>query len=108
MIQAAVADVIGPAVAAQDPYALLHQVIGHCEQFARRGTIDVRQLIFQNLHPFALLEDAGLVRLVGIENALRQIFADDRSHFPDQLAAVFILLVNGQAHAQPEFGVVFE
>ena len=36
MIEAAIADVIGPAVAAHDPHALLDQQVGQRQQLARR------------------------------------------------------------------------
>ena len=43
VIQAAVTDVVGPAVAADNPDALLHQLIGHGEQQLRFGGIELLQ-----------------------------------------------------------------
>ena len=39
VIEAAVADVVAPAVAADDPHALLDQFVGHRQQIARRGRL---------------------------------------------------------------------
>ena len=57
---------------------------------------------------FALGEDALLGLLVGIQDGLRQFLADLEAETPDQFAGILVLLVDGQAQAQAEFGVVFE
>ena len=76
MIEAAEADVVGPAVAADDPHAFLHQIFGQAFQLARRGGIDAGQLLAQFLDPLALLKDAGFGGLVGVEYGVRQFGAD--------------------------------
>ncbi len=68
VIEAAVTDVVAPAVAADDPDALLDQLVGNRQQIASRGRLVVRQLFFQRLHALALGEDAFLGRLIGTQN----------------------------------------
>ncbi len=62
----------------------------------------------EGLDALALGEDALLGFLVGVENGLRQFLADAEAEPPDQFAGVLVLLVDGQAHAQAELGVIFE
>ncbi len=76
MVEAAVADVIGPAVAADDPDAFLDQRVGQAEQVAGLAGVGTGQLLLQQLDAGALLEDAGLGGLVGVEQGLRKVFAD--------------------------------
>ena len=79
VIEAAVADVVGPAVAAQDPDALLDQRIG--QRSAGRALPACRRRpasACSSRHALALGEDAGFGVLIGVEDGLRQILADDR------------------------------
>ena len=50
----------------------------------------------------------GFGGLVGREERSRQVVAQMPERAPDQLARIFRLLVQGQAHAQAELGVVLE
>ncbi len=67
VIETAVADVVGPAVAADQPDALLHQVVG--ERLEAAGLVDLHagQLLPQRDDAFALRCDAGLARLIRVE-----------------------------------------
>ena len=47
VIEAAVADVVGPAVAADDPHRLLHEVVGDREQLGRRGRSRAAEHVLQ-------------------------------------------------------------
>ena len=86
MIEPAKADVVGPAVAADDPDALAHQDIGQAEQVAGVGGALGRQRVervcqlvqplFQPGYALALGGDAGLARLVGVQQTLDEILAD--------------------------------
>src|ERR1035438_9930664 len=59
MIEAAIADVIGPAIAADEPNALLDQRIGHARELARLGGVDARELLLQRGNARALGEAAA-------------------------------------------------
>ena len=72
MVEAAVADIVGPAVAADDPDAFLDQRIGQHYEVAGFGGVDAGQFLAEQLHALALLEDARLGFLIGVENGLRQ------------------------------------
>ena len=109
MIEAAVADVVGPAVAADDPDALLDQRVGHAEQVAGFGSVDAGEFVFE------LLARARAGRRCPASvfwSALRMACASSspigEAEPPDQFAGVFVLLVDGEAHAEAELGVVFE
>ena len=47
VVESAVADVVGPAVAAEDPDALLDQGVGDAEQVAGFGRVDAGELLLQ-------------------------------------------------------------
>ncbi len=112
VIQAAVADVVGPAVAADDPHALPDQRIGQAQQVAggrrRKAIACPTQFFLQQRHAGALLEDARLGGLIGVEQRLRQLVANRPAQPRHQFARVFVLLVDRQPHAQPELRVVFK
>ena len=78
MVQAAVADVVGPAVAAEDPHALFHQLVGQAEQQFGFGRVQLLQFLLQGRDAFALVVNAGFVALFGVEDCRRQIVADLR------------------------------
>ena len=73
MVQSAVADVVGPAVATDNPDALLDQVSPIGSSSFRFGASLARQLLFQRRHALALLVNAGFVALIGIEDGVDQI-----------------------------------
>ena len=76
VIQPAVADVVGPAVAAEDPDALAHQLIGQRQQQLGLGRVEPLQLLLQRRDAFALVVNAGFVALVGVEDAVHEILAE--------------------------------
>ena len=57
---------------------------------------------------FTLGLDAGFAGLVGLEEFVNQLLANLSSKLRQQLAGVFFTFVQGQAHAQTKFGVVFK
>ena len=57
VVEAAEADVIGPAVAADDPHAAPHKRIGHAGQLARLRLVDLGKPLLQPGHALALLAD---------------------------------------------------
>ena len=69
MVQAAKADVIGPAVAAKAPHALADQVIGRGRQAAGVGRVDLGQPLQQFYHAAALQRDLRVVILRGVDQA---------------------------------------
>ena len=79
VIEPAVADVVGPAVAADDPDALLDQVVGHAQQVPGvSGWLSRSELLLERRDALALIVDPGLVRLVGIQEPVDQLVADLR------------------------------
>ena len=76
VIEAAVSDVVRPAVAADQPDALLHQVVG--ERLQAAGFVDLHagQLLAQGHDALALRRDAGLTRLIRVQERGGQSVAD--------------------------------
>jgi hypothetical protein len=70
VVQAAVADVVRPAIAAHDPDGALDQTVGHAKQILglRRGTLAQRLLDLG--YPLALLVDASLGGLICVQDGL--------------------------------------
>ncbi len=110
MIQPAVADVVGPAVAAHDPHTLAHQRIRQRSQVARLGPRSGRalQFLLEQLHAPALAQDAFFVRLICVQQRIYQVSAERIRQLRKQLARVFALLVERQAKAQAVLGIVLK
>jgi len=67
VVEAAEADVVGPAVAADDPHAAPDQVLRQRVELAGGRGVDRPELLPEQGDAFALLVDAGLGVLVGCE-----------------------------------------
>jgi hypothetical protein len=108
VIEATEADVVAPTVTADDPYALLHQHVGHAEQLPRIVRTRTAQRLLQSCDARALLEDVGFVLLLGRQDGVRQIVADEAGQLFQQLAGEVTLVVDRQTIAEAKLGVVFE
>ena len=64
MVQTTIADVVGPAIAADDPDALATQVLGNTLQFTCQWIADGGSLLTKLLKPLSLLLYALLARLI--------------------------------------------
>ena len=73
VVEAAVADVVGPSVAADDPDALLDEVVGEETQPHRFRIGPPREQELQVRDPLPLRGDSGLPGLVGGEETLDEI-----------------------------------
>jgi len=94
VVQAAVADIIGPAVASDDPHALAHQGVRHGEQITDlRGVGQLPQAGFQPSHPLPLRPDPLLCGLIGVQQFLHQGLADLGAEPLEKLLRVFPLLI---------------
>ena len=108
MVQAAVADIVSPAVAAHDPDALADQGIGDgCSRRARGSLMPARRCLSRATRSRWAAMPASVV-WSALEQAVDQVFAHLPGKSGQQLAGELILLVQGQAHAQAEFGIIFE
>ena len=87
VVEPAVADVVGPSVAADEPHALLHEVVGQRLQPARLCGLNRGELLPERLDPLALLRDARLARLVRVEERGDQRVADLRREPLQELRA---------------------
>ena len=63
MVEAAVADVVRPAITADDPDALLDQHVGESQQLLGFGRFKPLQFFFQQFDALPLLENVGFVFL---------------------------------------------
>ena len=109
MVKAAVTDVVAPAVAAEDPHALLGEEVVHVPQFMGQGAVKAFQVGHDH---FAKLAGAFGVVLV-VQPTLKGFLQFGRSGFVlegflnlhgQQATALFV----GNAHAAAVFGGVFK
>ena len=108
VIESAEADVIGPAIAADEPNALAHQRIGNRQQVARVAGFEACNKPLDFGDALALRRDASLGGLVGFQDApLRVVRRADRKA-AGAARRVVRLLVERQPHPEPELGIVFE
>ncbi|MBV6467451.1 MAG: hypothetical protein PGMFKBFP_02812 [Anaerolineales bacterium] len=108
VVQPAVADVVGPAVAADDPDGTLDEAVGYGEEFAGAGVFAGGEFFPQRRDALALFGDARLGGLVRRQQAVHQRLSDLGGEGRQKFTRVFVLLVEREAHPQPELGVVFE
>ena len=112
LVEAAEADVVGPAVAADDPDALADEVAGEGEQVSGVGAERRRRrrasASRRRLDPLALEDDLGLGVLDGVEEPADEVRAELRGEALEQPAGVVGLGVEGEPHPEPELGVVLE
>ena len=108
VVEAAVADVVGPPVAPHQPDALFHEVIGERFEAARFGRRERREHLSQRAHPLALRPDPRFRRLVGVEQFAGEALADRPGHVFHQRARRARMAVHAEAHAEAEFRVVLE
>ena len=69
VVQPAVADIIRPAVAADDPDAALHEMVSQGEQALCFRIFDAGEFLLQSSNAVALLVNAGFISLIGIQQA---------------------------------------
>src|SRR4029077_18386263 len=108
MIEATVADVVGPSVAADDPDTFLYQHVSKNEKLFSLGLSELAQPLFQDVYALALLVDVGFVFLFCCDKRGRQIFANVVSHAAEKFLGELGLLVDRHAESEAEFSVVFE
>ena len=108
MVEPAVADVVGPAVAADDPDPLLHEVVGEEAQPRRVRIGPAREQELQVRDPRPLRGDAGLARLVRGQEPVDEIPGESRHHAREELARRVAVAVESQPHPHAELRVVLE
>ena len=111
LVEATEADVVGPAVAADDPNPLPDQVARQRKQalgVVAPRAVDLGELVAQLGDAGSLELDLRLGILSAVEQPANELLADRGSEASHQLAGVVGLGVEGKAHAQTELGVVLE
>ena len=108
VVEAAVADVVGPAVAADDPDAAPDQMIDHRQEIARRFAVLLEEPGLQFGDADSLGADFRLLNLRCIENAVGKFLADDRSKIAQERPREVEMLVGGKPEPKAELGIVFE
>ena len=108
VVEAAVADVIGPAVAADDPDAAPDEVVDHRQKIAGGLAVQLEEARLQLGDADALGPDLRFLDLRRLEDGVGQILTDDRSQLAEQRLREFEMLVGGEAETKAELGVVLE
>src|SRR5690606_23846167 len=108
VIQTAVTNVISPAVTTHDPNTLFDQVIRNSIQLQEFILSSTSQDLFEGFDTFTLFIDTSLVALVGVEQCVRKLAAN-QCHIPgNQFAGDFGRLVHRKAHAQTKLSIIFK
>ena len=109
VVQAAEADVVGPAVAAEAPDALADQVVGRGQQILGVGAVDGRQPLVQLGHQRARCAAiSSSVSCLLFISAATSSSPNCAGQPLEQLVGVLDLLIDGQAEAEAELGAVLE
>src|SRR5690606_35249913 len=108
VVETAVADVVRPAVAADDPDALADERVQYGFEVPGFGQRILSNPASELLDPLPLFLDAGFRRLVGVDDRFGEVVADPFTESLHQLEAVLPLLVDGESHAEAELGGIFE
>ena len=109
MVEAAIADVIGPAVAADDPDAAADQVIDDRKQVLRhRIAAEAVQPFDQRRHAGVLGADFRLLQLRRGQDGLHQIGPEFRREGVCQRGCQRQMFVGREAEAEAELGIILE
>ena len=102
------ADVVGPAVAADDPHAAPDQVIHDAAQVRGGRAVKTAEPPLQLGHPVVLRAQLRLAQLWRAEDVVGKLRADHVPQLGEAVMGQLIVLVGGQPEAKAEFGVVLE
>ncbi len=108
VVEAAEADVVGPAVAADDPDAPPDQGVGHAQEQLRIGGPDRASFCLRMPTRPRWASISASSTCSRLEDRPDQVVAERGRHPPEQLAGVGLVLIDGQPQAQAELGVVLE
>ena len=108
MIESAKADVVGPAIAADNPDALVHQRVGKGDQSSRVIRVECIEPLLQLTHSLALVENVRLILLLRVKISFASCSPTDGASACEKLCGELSLFVERDAEAETEFGVVFE
>ena len=108
MVEPAGADVVGPAVAADDPHAAPDQVIHDAEQVGHGRAVEPVEPPHQLGHPLALRAQLRLAQLRRVEDGVHQLGAHLVAQLGEPPARQLGVPVGGEPEAEPELGVVLE
>src|SRR5436190_678953 len=104
MVQTSIPDIIGPAIATDDPDTLAHKRICDCQQIANAckycrflGPSRIIQCaletVFEQTNTFTLCLYASLCRLVSLYESRCQFFTDHRGTAREQFTGILLLFV---------------
>ena len=108
VVEAAVADVVGPAVAADDPDGFVDEVVGNEVEAHGVGGAERSEFCTKGGDAGTLVGDLGLGGLRGAEDRVDEERVELRSEELEEGAGVCGALVGGEAQTEAELGVVFE
>ena len=108
MIESAVTDIISPTVAADDPDTLLDKIISQGEQVAGTRVIDLFSLTFRSSTSFRCWAIPASVVWSVAEDGIDKFFADLGFQSPAAVRGHLQVFIQGQAHAQTKFRIVFK
>ncbi len=108
MIEPAEPDVVGPAVAADDPDALADERVGDGEQVPCLAVLARLESSLQLGDALALVGEMRLLVLRRVEDRARELLADRPGQTLEHGAGERHLVVQREPHPEPELRVVLE
>ena len=104
VIEAAVTDVVGPAITADNPDAFADELVGETEQQLSLGSFEALELRFESGDALALFVDAYFVGLVGFQDGVHQILTHGPGEFLQKFTGELALFVDRDTETKAEFG----
>ena len=108
VVETAVTNIVCPSVTTNDPDRFLDQAVGHCSQVLGLRVLGCGEFLLEDFYALTLLLDAQVGGLIGFEQSVHQVRAEFGGEGGQNVVGIFHLLVEGQAEAQAEFGVIFK
>src|SRR4029450_8289843 len=104
----AISDVIGPAVAADDPDAATNEVVDDGQKIPCGLAIDRGESFFQERNARTLHAEFGLVYLGCLQNRSGQFPSDGRRKLAPKRGRKLKVFVCREAKTEAELGIIFE
>ena len=108
VIESAVTDVISPAVAAHDPERTFEEGVGDVEEALAVFAVTAGEFGLEGRDVGADAVEVGIRLLFAVHEAIDEVFTEFVGVFLQEGFGEVHLLVEGEAHTETEFGVVFE
>ena len=108
VIEAAVTDIVGPAIAAHDPEGAFEEGIRDSEESFGLIGIATSEFSFNGGDISANAFEIGIRFLFAVDEAIYEFVAEFSGEVFDEVLGEVLLLVESESHTETELGVIFE